>query len=318
MHTEIVTTPFENETGFGSYQACEDFQTALSNKYPNIALTACENLIDLQNVVARKPSFVVLADKHILINRGQKIWLSEFFEQANINYTGSKKDALQYDLDKTIAKNVVSSKGILTASFFTAFPGEYKNSQELPLPFPLFLKPPHAANGNGVDTDSLVYDFNHFEKKVEALYEKYHSPVLVETYLDGREFTVAVIEQYNILTDFVLEITAPIENGIRILGKKVKDGNTEILSKVTDKMLLSEISKVARSCFRALGARDFGRIDIKMDHHGECHFIEANLTPGMKKGSSYFAKACEINAKLTYDEVAHLIIRGVLERGRTI
>ena len=156
-------------------------------------------------------------DKHILINGNskngnskQKIWLSEFFEQANISYTGSKKNALQYDLDKTIAKEIVASKGIITADFFTAFPDEYKDSQELPLHFPLFLKPTHAANGNGVDTDSLVHNFNQFRKKVMTLYNKYRCPTLVETYLDGREFTVAVIEKNNVLPTFVLKIAAHV------------------------------------------------------------------------------------------------------------
>ncbi len=316
MHIEIITTPIESlkETGFGSYQACEDFHEALANEYPNVKLTACENEIDLQAVVERKPNFVVLADKHILIQNGQKIWLSEFFEQAGVQYTGSKKEALQYDLDKIAAKKLVSHKGVSTARFFTASPGEYKNRQELPLPFPLFLKPIHLANGNGVDADSLVYDFNNFEKKIAALNEKFHCPALVETYLNGREFTVAVFEKNANLNAYVLEIIAPEENGIRILSNKVKKDNTEVLGRVSDEELLSKISHVAKKSFRALGARDFGRIDIKMDHHGRCNFIEANLTPGMKKGSSYFPKACELNAKIPYDNVAHLVLQGVLER----
>ncbi len=283
-------------------------------EYPNIKLTTCNGLIDLQNVVGRNPNFVILADKHILINSGQKIWLSEFFDHTNVNYTGSKKNTLQYDLDKTIAKEIVASKGIATADFFTASPDDYKNSQELPLPFPLFLKPTHAANGNGIDTNSLVHDFNQFQTKVMSLNNKYHCPVLVEAYLDGREFTVAIIEKNNVLTAFVLEVAAPMENGIRILSKNVKTNNTEIVSSVTNKILLSEISTIAKNCFRALGARDFGRIDIKMDCLGHCNFIEANLTPGMNKGSSYFPRACEINAKLTYDNVVNLIIQGALER----
>lgn len=316
MYIEIITTPIESlkETGFGSDQACENFHKALLSEYPNVKLTACKNEHDLQAVVERKPSFVVLADKHIFINNGQKIWLSEFFEQADIHCTGSNKKALQYDLDKITAKKIVSSKGISTADFFTASPGEYKNSQKLPLPFPLFLKPIHSTNGNGVDTSSLVNDFKHFEKKVKTLYEQYHGPALVETYLDGREFTVTVFEKEKNLTIFALEITPPIENGIRILSKKIKNDNIEVLSKVTNKALLAEISHIAKNSFRALGARDFGRIDIKMDNHGLCHFIEANLTPGMKKGSSYFPKACEITAELTYENVARLVIQGVLER----
>ena len=316
MYIEIITTSHDSmkETGFGSYKACQDFHMALSSEYPNIKLTTCNGLIDLQNVVRRNPNFVILADKHIIINSGQKIWLSEFFDHTNVNYTGSKKNTLQYDLDKTIAKEIVASKGIATADFFTASPDDYKNSQELPLPFPLFLKPTHAANGNGIDTNSLVHDFNQFQTKVMSLNNKYHCPVLVEAYLDGREFTVAIIEKNNVLTAFVLEVAAPMENGIRILSKTVKTNNTEIVSSVTNKILLSEISTIAKNCFRALGARDFGRIDIKMDCLEQCNFIEANLTPGMNKGSSYFPRACEINAKLTYDNVVNLIIQGALER----
>ncbi len=148
------------------------------------------------------------------------------------------------------------------------------------------------------------------------LYEQYHCPALVETYLNGREFTVAVFEKNANLTVYALEITAPVENGVRILSNKVKKDNTEILSAVTDKELLSEITHIAKNSFHALGARDIGRIDIKMDHHGQCHFIEANLTPGMKKGSSYFPKACEINEKITYETMTYLVIQGVLERIR--
>ena len=208
----------------------------------------------------------------------------------------------------------MASKGINTADFFIASPGEHKSEQDLPLRLPLFIKPIDAANSNGVDIGSLVYDFSHFQEKVKSLYNEYVEPVLVEDYLDGKEFTVAIIEDHGNLIVAPVEIIPPEEDGVRILGAKIKEDNTEVLKIITDSNISSKVIDIADKSFRALGARDFGRIDIKMDHHGQCHFIEANLVPGMKKTSSYFPRACEINAGLNYDEVVRLIIKGAVER----
>ena len=71
---------------------------------------------------------------------------------------------------------------------------------------------------------------------------------------------------------------------------------------------------MAIEAFNALGVRDFGRIDIKTDNHGECFFMEANLVPGMTYGSSYFPKACEIAHDFTYDKVVELLLAGGLAR----
>ncbi len=136
----------------------------------------------------------------------------------------------------------------------------------------------------------------------------------MEEYLDGREFTVAVIENGEELIIAAIEIIPPEEGGIRILGAKVKTDNTETLHVITDKAVLASVMDIAKHSFRVLGARDFGRIDIKMDQSGACHFMEANLVPGMKKGSSYFPEACEISADLDYDEVVSLMLQGATQR----
>ena len=317
MKIEIISTANDSmkASGFGwTYKACKSFYTTLLDEFPSIRLTICRNKCDLDAVIGRKPDFVILTDKRICVNDGQKLWLSDFFDKADINYTGSKMNALQFDFDKKLAKKLISSKKINTADFFTAVPNEYNANKKLPFLFPLFLKPINSASGNGIDASSLVYDFNQFENKVEELHKKYHYPVLVETYLNGREFTVAVSEINSELTVYALEIIAPIREGIKILSAKVKQDNAETLHIVTNKSLLSELSNIAKKSFIALGARDFGRIDIKMDDCGQCHFLEANLTPGMSNGSSYFPQACKMNAGLDYNKVAHLVIHGAIER----
>jgi len=315
---EIVTTPNDKlkETGFGPYSACETVMQSLLNSNHNAIVTVCKNAHDLASVVKRKSDLVIPAVKYIPLENGQQLWLLEYFEKHGINYTGSQKNVLYYDSNKVAAKKQVASKGINTADFFITRIDEHKSEQDLPLPFPLFIKPIDAANSNGVDIDSLVYDFSHFQEKVKNLYHEYAEPVLVEEYLNGKEFTVAIIENQGNLMVAPVEIIPPEEEGLRILGGKAKTDNTEVLKKITDTKLLSAVRDIAVKSFRALGARDFARIDIKMDHHNQCHFIEANLVPGMKKDSSYFPRACEMNAGLDYDEVVCLIIQGAVERAR--
>ena len=316
MDIEIVTTPNETlkETGLGPHLACEAVMQSLLDSHHMAVVTVCETEADLDSVVQRKPDLVICVVKYICPENVKQIWLSEFFEKNGINYTGSKKLNLLYDSDKISAKLMVTSKGIATAGFFIAIPGQYLNETDLPLPFPLFVKPSDAANGNGIDILSLVHDFSHFQEKVKNLHAKYGEPVLVEEYLDGMEFTVAVIENDGELIIAPIEVIAPEEGGIRILGSTAKCNNNEILKIITDTDIMAKVADIAGKSFRALGARDFGRIDVKMDHHGECHFIEANLVPGMKKGSSYFPRACEMNAGLDYDAVIRLMIQGATQR----
>lgn len=204
--------------------------------------------------------------------------------------------------------------GIKTANFFTAIPDQFKSKKDLPISFPLFLKPIDAANGNGIDDLSYVTNFIEFENKVASLFEEFKLPVLVEEYLDGKEYTVSVIQ-----SSTGKLIVSPIEieplkstNGLRILGQKAKIDDSEELKSVQDIAIRTKLIKLATDSFYGLGARDYGRIDIKTNRNGECYFMEANLVPGMSKDSSYFPKACEIANNLSYDEVvAFMLEKGI-------
>ena len=274
----------------------------------------CKNLEDLISVVNRQPDLVILAVKYISIEQGQDIWLSEFFSKHKINYSGSPREVLKYDSDKVLAKSYLMKKGINTASFFTATPGLYSSEASLPLTYPLFLKPVDAANGNGIDDLSIVKNFAEFESKVLTLHKMFDMPVLVEEYLGGQEFTVAIIKTAdNKLIVSAVEIVPPqSSNGLRILGEKTKKEDSELIRKIDEPTLLNNVSALAIKVFDGLEVQDFGRIDIKADKYGCCYFLEANLVPGMTSGSSYFPMACEIANNLTYDEVIlHIVEKGI-------
>ena len=316
MILEIITIPEQLRAGFGfgSYKACQSVAESLSINHDQVAITVCKNREDLCSVVARKPDLVVLAVKHIPLANGEEIWLSEFFEKAGIAYTGSKQITMMHDVNKEEAKKQMKLCDVKTADYLTSIPGEYTELGGLPIPYPLFLKPVAGADSLGINTNSLVQNFGEFEAKVLSLYERDSNPVLAEQYLSGREFTVAMIEDGDTLLVAAVEIIAPEENGIRILSEKVKAEDTETLQTVVDAKTLVKISTLARKSFKALGVRDFARIDIRMDENEECYFMEANLTPGMKKGSSYFPEAFNINLNLNYDAVMKLITKNALKR----
>lgn len=318
MKIEIVTTQNENldETGFGSIKACRSVFDSIERIGHDVKLNICKSTLELMGIVKRNPDLVVLAVKYISLQNGKKVWLSDFFSQYGINFTGSSREVLRFDSNKVNAKLYLANKGIKTAKYFTAIPGQYQSTNELPIKFPLFLKPIDAANGNGIDDFSFTTNFAEFETKVLSLYRRFSTPILVEEYLDGREFTVSIINTpNNELIISPIEIVPPeSKNGLRILGQKVKNDNSEELKSIKDDEIKKEVIKLALNAFLILGVRDFGRIDIRANKAGDCFFIEANLVPGMTYGSSYFPKSCEIERAFPYDKVIQTMLASGLCR----
>lgn len=318
MHIEIISTPNEalKESGFGTLKACNSVLNAIQQKGHSVRLSVCETREELDEVVKRKPGLVILAVKYIPVQNEDDIWLSDYFSRHRINFTGSSREVLKFDSNKVLAKIHLTNKGIKTASYFLTTPGQYKNENELPITFPLFLKPLDAANGNGIDDLSFVTSFTDYKNKVASLYGSFNQPVLAEKYLDGREFTVAVIKTVNekLVTSAVELIPPTSAHGLRILGAQAKKDDSENIIEIVDEEVKSKVTALAIDAFNALGVRDFGRIDIKTDNHGECYFMEANLVPGMTYGSSYFPEACGVANEFTYNEVVKLMLEAGLAR----
>jgi len=322
MHIEIITTHNEalKESGFGSLKACNSVFSAVQRLGYDVKLSVCEDKSCLEEVVKRKPDLVILAVKYIPLENEGDIWLSEYFSRHNVNFTGSLREVLKFDSNKVKAKMHLTNKGINTARYFIAKPDQYRDESELPLRFPLFLKPLDAANGNGIDDLSFVTSFDEFVNKTASLYESFGQPVLVEEYLGGREFTVAVIKKHNdeLILSAVEIIPLESTNGLRILGAKAKKDDSEKMISIVDCEIKNRVSTLAVEVFNHLGIRDFGRVDIKTNTNGDCFFMEVNLVPGMTFGSSYFPQACHLAHGFDYDEVVDLLLSGGIARASSV
>ncbi len=322
-HIEIVAVENTcmNETGFGSLDTCKGFVEILKTRHETVVFNEVHSEKCLNAIVKRKPDLVVLCMNHIYDKRQEeKIWLSEFFSRKNIAFTGSQHHALLHDADKVSAKNAAIEAGIPTPKFFIADPDSISSETHMPFPFPVFVKPLGTANGNGIDKDSFVLDFVSLEKKIADLHDEYNSSSLVEEVLPGREYTVAILENSKTgkLTISPIEIVVPANaRGDRMLGHFEKAANCEALFKVPEP-IFSVISTFAEKVFRALGAKDFARVDIRLDALGTPSFLEANLSPGMTPKTSYFPRALEISAGMAYKEVLLQMVDLGLERKKPV
>ena len=107
-----------------------------------------------------------------------------------------------------------------------------------------------------------------------------------------------------------IELSAPVgKDKSSLLSVDVKTSNTEIVSKVLDLDLKVNLTELALDAFIAIGARDYGRIDLRLDDSGVPHFLEANLIPSLISGYGSFPKSCLLNLGLGYEQMILRVVK---------
>jgi D-alanine-D-alanine ligase len=275
----------------------------LSKRYADVLITEINTKKDLEKLIKRKPNLVFSGVKYFTFKK-EKIWLNDYLEAYNIPYIASSRAALDNESDKNRAKKLVLKAKIKTADFFITTPEEHQSKSSIPISFPLFIKPIKGGDSRGIDSNSIAYNYSSFKKKVLDIKKKHNLSSLVETYLPGKEYSVGIFQD-SINGDLK---AMPIEiiikknkNGHCILDYDVKKDDEEKVIAVTDVKIFKKLSKLAKDSFKALGGKSLGRIDIKMNHLGVPHFMEANLMPGLRKG--YFFRSCVLNLNMNYDDM---------------
>ena len=275
----------------------------LSEHYKEVLITEIKTKKDLAKLVLRKPDLVFSGVKYFYFNK-KKIWLNDYLELNDILYIASNKSSLLKESNKSRAKKIIQKSNIATAEFFTTGLGKYKNKKSMPIPFPLFVKPITGGDSRGIDKNSIVYNYKNYKKKVLEIKKNQHTHCLVEKYLSGKEYSVGIFKDNitGIIQAMPIEIrTKKNINGHHILDFDIKKNDEEDVVPVLDIKIFNQLSALAKKSFIALEGKSFGRIDFKMDHLGNPHFIEANLMPGIRKG--YFYRSCLLNLNINYEEM---------------
>lgn len=308
-----------------SEQSCSSIYNVLKKHYVSVGVTTINKSSDLKKILEADPDLAFMGINYVALNSRllpngyKKRWVSEYLEKNDVAYTGSPKGARRLESNKAWAKQAVSEAGLDTARHFVS--GNTSLFSRRPrLNYPVFIKPVDRGGGLGIDSGSLARNSYEMKLKVRSIAKIFHSSSIVEEYLPGREFSVAILKKewsdgYNLMP---LELIAPQDlNGARFLSSEVKSGNTEDFTAVNDPDLRLKVNELALNVFLALGARDYGRIDIRLDRHEVPHFIEANLTPSLIAGYGSFPKACMLNIGLGYEQMILTIVRLAMLRAET-
>lgn len=243
--------------------------------------------------VLREPPELVFNFAEGYGTRSREAHLPAVLELLEIPFTHSDPLTLAVTLDKSIAKRMVASVGLPTPRFLVVERVEELDGRELrdasghTLAFPVFAKPLYEGSSMGIRRASRIEDRAALLERTALLLRDYRQPVLVEEFCAGPEFTVGILGNgERVRAIAVMEVTprkGPVESFVYSLEVK-RNYLEEVEYHVPPRReaaVLAEIERVALGCYRALGCRDVGRVDVRMDRDGQPKFLEVNPLPGL-------------------------------------
>jgi D-alanine-D-alanine ligase len=216
-------------------------------------------------------------------------------------------------LDKAVAKELVAASGVPTPDFAVAQTG----ASELAgwRQFPAFVKPIAEGTGKGCETASLVNTPPDLRAAATKLLARYRQPVLVETFLPGREFTVGIVgngEDARVLGVCEIVLKDEAEANVYSLHNKERCEELVIYRRADDEESRLAATR-ALEAYRALGCRDAARIDFRSDANGEPYFLEANPLAGLHPHHSDLPILAAQNG-IAFVELIGLILDAGLKR----
>lgn len=236
-------------------------------------------------------------------------------EAYGLPYTFSDPLTLALTLDKAMAKRVVRDHGIATAPF--AVITKVAELDTLDLSFPLFVKPLAEGSGKGISATCRVTAAPILKEVGQRLLTRFCQPLLIESYLPGREFTVGMVgtgEDTKILGIMEVNLTASAESFCYSYENKA-DYQGRVEYRLADDKEAQKAAAAALAAWRALRCRDGGRVDLRSDGHGEPQFLEVNPLAGLHPVHSDLVILARL-AGLDYSNLLGLIIDACLKRYR--
>jgi D-alanine-D-alanine ligase len=246
-------------------------------------------------------------------------------ELLQIPYSGSDPLTLATCLDKSRAKEILSHYGIATPRFIVV--SSLSEVPGLTFPLPAMVKPLHEGSSKGIYNSSVARTRQELEQEITKILQTYAQPALVEEYLEGREFTVAMLGNGDNL--FVLPIVEikfdSLPAGVNpIYSYEAKwiwdrsDAPLDIFQCPAQlpSSLQLQIENLCRKAYTILRCRDWCRIDVRLDAKGMPHIIELNPLPGIlpnPEDNSCFPKAARA-AGIQYNRLLQTVLALAAQR----
>jgi D-alanine-D-alanine ligase len=182
------------------------------------------------------------------------------------------------------------------------------------------VKPPQEDASLGISNKSVVKDLKELFEQLDALHAEYASPILVEEFVEGREFYVGVLgnAQPEALPIMEMDFTGFPDDKPRIASWAAKwgddgdekgaefAGTKSVFPDDLDEELTERVQAVAVGAFKALRLRDYARVDMRLNANGDIYVLEINPNCYLEKDAE-FARAAR-KAEIEYDALIARIV----------
>ena len=252
--------------------------------------------------------------------------IASMLELLDKRFTGSGSLALTLAGDKSLAKKLFEFHGVKSPDFTIVAPGHTEGTQNLNT-FPLMVKPIATDASIGINAKSVVHTVNELMDRIFSIHEEFHTPALVEEYIDGREIYVGLLGNTppTVLTPIEWDLSKLPAGMPRIAGTEAKweeEKNPEFKAAkefvpedvVADEVLMTKIRNAALGAWKALQIRDYARLDMRLRADGTPYVIEVNPNPWLDKSAEFAMAARKTKPELSYGDMIEKIVELAMAR----
>ena len=240
-------------------------------------------------------------------------------ELLGIPFSGSPSMAIMLTTDKFITNRLLRANGILTPR--CAVYNEIGQHFPSGLRYPVIVKPRLEDASIGIDQESIFENEKELRKAVGGL-SKRLGTLLIEEYIDGREFNISLFGYPSARSLPVAEIDFSDfpDDLYQIVGYRAKWDTTSFeyhhtpreFSQNLAPLLTAFMEKTACDCFRLLMLRDYGRVDMRVDRNGRVHVLEVNANPCLSPDAGFAAALNE--AGIGYSQMVDRLVSFMAQR----
>ena len=240
-----------------------------------------------------------------------------YLELIGAKYTGSGPHGLLLAQDKSLAKKIIGFHGLQTPFSMVVHRGRVDYAHDIK--FPMIVKPVSEDGSIGIDQKSVVESVKELMERIHDLHEQFEDvPVLIEEYIEGREIYAAILgnDPAEALPLIELDLSKLPPDMPRVAGREVKfDRDSEAyrvtksaLAEDLDEETTERLQEAAKTTYRALKLRDYGRIDMRLSNDGQIFVIEANPNPWLSRNAEFAmaARGSERTYSQTIKEIVEL------------
>ncbi|MCX5707264.1 MAG: ATP-grasp domain-containing protein [Candidatus Omnitrophica bacterium] len=250
-----------------------------------------------------------------IFGRNRESQVPILLEMAGIPFVGADALTLGLTLDKVMAKKIFIAEKIPTPKFF-----EVSSVEELANTnhhkFPLIVKPRFEGSSKGLNENSRVETKEDLNKQVEYIVNTYKQPALIEEFVSGQEFTVAIVG--NDTPEVMPVVQIKIDGRLKLNDKfytfaRITSDRLEYVcpAKINSE-LKKKLDELALRTYKAVECRDFGRVDFRVDSEGKPYVLEINPLPSLSTEDVFMTVAKEMG--ITYEQIIGKILNSALKR----